>query len=428
MNSPRALSAFLGPLLLLIAAHAQAAPPNIVLIMADDVGCETLGCYGGESYKTPRLDQLAKEGMKFRYCFSMPVCHPTRVCLLSGRYPFRLKNPKWGTYPPKAESETFAHRLRKAGYATAISGKWQLTMMNKDPNHPKRLGFQESCLFGWHEGPRYYRPMVYQNGKHRPELAAKYGPDVYCDFLIDFMKRHRKGPFLAYYSMAFCHDVTDDLKEPVPVGPRGRYDNYREMLEGMDARVGRVLDAIDRLGLRENTIVLFTTDNGTPSRYIAGVKDGKLVRKSFTSQRRGKAAVGGKGKLTDAGTNVPLIARWPGKTKSAQTSDALIDFSDFYATLSEMAGLAAKKGIDSRSFVPALLGGAGKRSWAYSQTSRNAWVRTQRFKLYRNGRIFDVRSDPLEKSPLSMDDLNTQQQAVVENLSKAWLGLKNRKD
>ena len=130
------------------------------------------------------------------------------------------------------------------------------------------LGFDESCLFGWHEGPRYHSPYIYQNGKLLKDLEDSYGPDVYVDFLIDFMRRNKETPFFAYYPMALCHDVTDDLKDPVPFGPDGHYDSFKTMIEAMDVRVGRLIDSLDELGLRENTVVLFTTDNGSPVRSI----------------------------------------------------------------------------------------------------------------------------------------------------------------
>ena len=113
------------------AEAAARGRPNIGFIMADDVGDEAIGCYGGTSYKTPHLDELARTGMRFRHCYSMPVCHPTRVCLLTGRYPFRLKHQRWGTFPKSAEKQTFAHVMKRAGYATAIAGKWQLTMLDR---------------------------------------------------------------------------------------------------------------------------------------------------------------------------------------------------------------------------------------------------------------------------------------------------------
>ncbi|MFP6763593.1 MAG: sulfatase-like hydrolase/transferase, partial [Planctomycetaceae bacterium] len=264
-----------------------AEKPNIVFILADDVGREVLGCYGGESYRTPNLDQLAASGAKFTHCYAMPVCHPTRVTLLTGRYPRHLGNPKWGSFPRAEESKTFAHAVRDAGYATAIAGKWQICMMQDDPDHPARLGFDEWSLFGWHEGPRYHEPMIYQNGKLRNDTTGKYGPDLYVDFLVDFIERNRSKPFMAYFSMALCHDVTDDLKAPVPYGKHGRYDSFSEMANTMDVEVGRLIQALDRLRLREKTLIVFTADNGTAMSSIIRAQNNRYIREPVFSMMNG---------------------------------------------------------------------------------------------------------------------------------------------
>ena len=233
-------------------------PPNILFILADDVGQEVLECYGGSSYHTPHIDSLARDGMKFHHAYSMPLCYPTRIALMTGRYRVRLNQPTWGNFPAAAESSTFPGFLQRAGYATAIAGKWQLALLKRDPHHPQRLGFDQSSLFAWHEGPRYYDPLIWQNGKLRKNLAGHYGPDVYADFLIDFMKQKRETPFLAYFSMALCHDVTNDLEQPVPFGPgKTRYDDYAEMVRQMDRVVGRLLTALETARLRDNTVVHF---------------------------------------------------------------------------------------------------------------------------------------------------------------------------
>ncbi|NNE93612.1 MAG: sulfatase-like hydrolase/transferase, partial [Verrucomicrobiales bacterium] len=124
-------------LLLTCATHHAAEKPNIVLIFADDVGREVLGCYGGTSYKTPHLDALAAGGMRFTHAYAMPVCHPSRVCILTGKYPARMGNPRWGDFARDQEDKTFAHLLKKAGYRTAVAGKWQLALMSKRPDHCK---------------------------------------------------------------------------------------------------------------------------------------------------------------------------------------------------------------------------------------------------------------------------------------------------
>ena len=133
--------------------------PNVVLILADDVGREAIGCYGGESYPTPNIDRLAREGMKFDHFYAAPVCHPTRVALISGRYLHSVGNPKWGYYAKgDFEKQTLAHAMKRTGYATAAAGKWHLAML-KDDHQPSRLGFDEHCFFGWHEGPRFWEPQ-----------------------------------------------------------------------------------------------------------------------------------------------------------------------------------------------------------------------------------------------------------------------------
>ncbi|QDU63422.1 Arylsulfatase precursor [Planctomycetes bacterium Pan216] len=403
--------------------------PNILFILADDVGCETLGCYGGESYKTPHLDNLAKEGMRFRYGFSMPVCHPTRLSVMTAKYPFRMDYPKWGSFPKAEEPHAIAQRLKKAGYATAVAGKWQMTLLKDDPEQPKRCGFDESCLFGWHEGPRYYQPLIWQNGSIRDDVADRYGPEVYSDFLIDFMAKNKDCPFFAYYPMALCHDVTDDLEKPVPYGPNGRWQNYVEMAESMDDQVGRLMAALDKLGLRERTLVFFTTDNGTPTRYLADAKDGKYIRIPVSSMRDGKEIPGGKGSLLNTGTNVPMIARWPGKVPPGSVVDDLVDVSDFLPTFAELAGhpVGDQEVLDGVSFANRLEGnGAGPRKWAYAAKTRGKrpfFVRDQRWKLYDSGRLYDVANDYFERHPIKKATpestaARTKLQPVVDELKR----------
>ena len=273
---------------------------NILLILADDVGQEVLGCYGGTSYATPNLDQLAEAGMRFTHCYSTPLCTPSRVKIMTGRYLFRTSE-EWGYIPPT--EITFGRLLQNAGYATALAGKWQMILLKEDPMHITKMGFQENCVFGWHEGPRYYNPYIYQNGKIRQDVADRYGPDVYAEFLIDFMAKNRDKPFLAYYPMTLAHDVSNDLKEPPPVGPRGRYDTYREQIEYMDRIVGRMVQALDSLGLRDNTLILFTGDNGTPKKFLSRYENGEYLYDRIISMKGSEMIPGGKGELTDAGTH-----------------------------------------------------------------------------------------------------------------------------
>jgi len=405
------------------------AKPNILLIMADDVGREVLGCYGGTSYETPHLDALAAGGLRFEHCYSMPVCHPTRLALMTGRYPFRSP-AGWGGWPKGAT--TFAHVLKGAGYATAVAGKWQLTLMKRNPDHARELGFDDSALFGWHEGPRYHNPLIYRSGAvwsdvQKPDV---YGPDVYTQFLIDFITRHKDRPFLAYYPMALCHEIADDFKPVPPPAPDGHYLTFKEMVAQMDTRVGRLVAALQRLGLRDKTLILFTTDNGSPGRYLTSVEQrgGKVVRRHEpVVSMMGEVAVrGGKGKMTDAGTRVPLIANWPGTVPAGRTVRDLIDFSDVLPTLAELAGAGLPEGVrlDGRSFAEQLRGRPGNpRDWVFCEHKGKRWVRTRRWKLYHDGRLIDVERDPAEKRPVKPDEQDAAAAAARHMLQRALAGL-----
>ena len=399
--------------------------PNLLLILADDLGVETLGCYGGRTYETPHLDRLASQGMRFDHCYSMAVCHPTRLTLMTGRYPFRWSHPRWGTFPKDAEEVSLGRLLQDRGYTTAVAGKWQLTLLKDDLDHPYRLGFDEYCLFGWHEGARYFDPWIYENGKQRNDVSDQYGPDVYTDFLIDFMKRNRKNPFCAFYSMALCHDVTDDLANPVPYGPKGRYENYREMVESMDQKIGRLMQALEDLQLEDNTVVVFTSDNGTPQRMILTAENGQYQRVPVQSDWRGTLIPGGKGKLTDSGTHVPMIVRWPAAIHGGQKTDALVDMSDFLPSFHELTGAnPSPSKVDGVSFVSTLLNPAqSNRSWVFAEHGKKSWVRDRQWKLYNNGELFQVHDFDQEER-VEMSQLDPTQQKQVTRLKQAQVDLK----
>lgn len=373
---------------------AAEPPPNIVLILADDVGRETLQCYGGESYPTPNLNRLAAGGMLLEHLYVAPVCHPTRTTLLTGRYPVHLGYPAWGTFPQEAEEETLARRLQRAGYATAIAGKWQLTLLGEDLEHPHRLGFDTYCLFGWHEGPRYHRPWIWQDGRRRDDVADRYGPDVYVEFLVDFIRRHRSRPFLAFYSMALCHAVSDDFKPVPPYGPRGRYENFAEMMAAMDQRVGRLVKTVDRLGLAQRTLVFFLTDNGSPRSVFLRYQNGRFQSEKVVSRWRGRLIPGGKGSLADWGIRVPGILRWPSRIAPGSRSSAMIDLSDLLPTFCELAGrpVAEREPLDGRSFAALCRGEADPgREWVFSQSKPNLWcIRTRQWKLQSNGALYRI--------------------------------------
>ncbi len=428
---------------LVIEQSFTAEKPNILFILADDIGQEVLECYGGQSYPTPHLNELARTGMKFNHAYSMPVCHPSRITIMTGKYPFRHGPVTWGDFPKSEEPFTWSSLLQKHGYATGIAGKWQLCLLKDDLQHPHRLGFQEWNLFGWHEGPRYYEPMVYHNGAVRTDTLGHYGPDLYMHYMIEFMKANKDRPFIAYYSMALAHEVTDDLAEPVPRGHFGRYDSYAEMIAETDRNVGRLVTALNALKLREKTIIIFVADNGTPPSIIIGAEGNKLISVPVVSKRDGLLIPGGKKQLTDAGTNVPMIVNWPGVIQPGQVINDLVDFSDFLPTFLDLAGAAlpADRPIDGISFADRIRSNKpSTRTFSYCEeavlpkpggvepdgkSSGLKWVRNQAWKLYNDGRLYHMAQDPLEQYPFKVENDSEMSAVIRMELARAFkqLGL-----
>jgi arylsulfatase A len=252
------------------------------------------------------------------------------------------------------------------------------------------------------------------------------------------MKKNRDRPFLAYYSMAVAHEVTDDLETPVPHGPFERYDSYAEMVAEMDRAVGRIVAALNALKLREKTLVLFVADNGTPPEIIIRAEGKKLIKVPVISRRNNLEVPGGKKQLTDAGTNVPMIANWPKTIRPGQTANDLVDFSDFLPTFMELAGVRVpgEPKLDGVSFASRLLGRKGPlRSFVYSESAvlpkpggvepdgestGLRWVRTQDWKLYNDGRLFHMAKDPLEKRPLGKRGGQSIESSVRAQLQNAF--------
>lgn len=395
-------------------AAAAPPPPNIILILADDLGHECLGCYGGTSYKTPNLDHLAATGLKFDHAYAQPLCAPTRLQLMTGQYNFRNWEA-FGILNPK--EKTFGHFMREAGYSTCIAGKWQLYSYNPpdyEPEwrgrgmHPKDSGFEEYCV--WHalhtedKGSRYADPTVLQNGELRKDIKGAYGEDIFCDFIGNFMQRNRQKSFFVYYPMVLTHGPFNatPISAEWKTGPRLKNDprNYGDMVEYMDQVVGRIVAKVDALGLRERTLILFYSDNGTP-REIRSKKGNTVIE-------------GGKGLTTDAGTHVPLIANWKGTTKPGKVNHDLVDSTDFIPTIMAAAGhrLRAGKKVDGQSFFPQIRGEKGTpRNWIFchydprpgwdkKQYQLQRFARDQRWKLYDDGRLYDLEADVVEKHPI----------------------------
>src|SRR5262245_3690878 len=272
-------------------AAEQAKKPNIVLIMADDFGYECVTANGGQSYKTPHLDRLAAAGVRFENCHVQPLCTPTRVQLMTGLYNVR-NYLNFGTLV-RTET-TFAHLLKKAGYATAICGKWQL---GREKDSPQHFGFDESYLWQHtRRPPRYANPGLEHNGKELDFTKGEYGPDLVNDFAIDFVNRHKDKPFFLYYPMMLTHgpyQPTPDSPDwdPKAMGEMVNRDakHFADMVAYMDKLIGKLDAKLGELGVRDNTLVLIVGDNGTG--------------RGTTSRFRGADYSGGKGTTKAAGTH-----------------------------------------------------------------------------------------------------------------------------
>lgn len=404
--------------------------PNVVLILADDLGYECLSCNGSTSYKTPNLDKLAASGVRFTRAYAQPLCTPTRLQFMTGQHNFR----NWVAFGLMNPAErTFGHMMREAGYKTAIAGKWQFWSYDGPGPSQRRgkgqriqdAGFDEySVWHAWHtedKGSRYADPVIFEDGRIRTDTKGKYGDDLWVDFLGRFMERNRKEPFFAYYPMALTHGPFNLTPKSAAwdSGNRLKDDpaNYKDMVEYMDHCVGRLLGKIDALGLRSNTLVLFYADNGTP--------------REVTSEWKGKPMRGGKGLTTDAGMHVPLIANWPGVAKAGSVCGDLVDSTDFVPTLCEATGAKKLAGAaDGRSFLPQVRGEKGSpREVAFSHydphpggkvnfpPTRLAW--DKRWKLYMDGRLFDYVADPDETKPVEgQPEVRSRLQAELDRMAK----------
>ena len=374
--------------LLLGAFTAQANDqPNIILIMADDMGYEALSSNGSESCKSPNLDKLAAKGVRFTNCFSNPICTPSRVKLMTGQYNVR-NYVKFGWLD--REQTTFAHQLKAAGYATAIAGKWQL---GRDKDSPQHFGFEQSCLWqhtrsgrsnedGKNIDSRFVNPQLEFNGVEKDFTNGEYGPQVCTDFICDFIDKNKKKPFLVYYPMILTHCPFDPTPDSTDWDPKrlgsttykgDRNDpqrHFRDMVAYADKAVGQIVSQLGKSGVRDNTLIIFTGDNGTDTPIV--------------TPWNGKKVVGGKGTMSDTGTRVPLIVNWPaGIRKAGRVVDDLVEFTDVFPTICEVttAKLPKNHPGDGASIVPVLRNQAGarKKDWVYIWYRKQVMVRNKQY-------------------------------------------------
>ena len=460
-------------------ASAAEEKPNIIIIMADDMGYEGLSCNGSLDYKTPRLDALAAQGLRFKNCHSLPICTPSRVKMMTGQYSFR-NYESFGLLP--ASQVTFAKQLSAVGYRTCMVGKWQL---GGTWDSPLKFGFDEYCLLNGilpkekfdkssRGKSRYWGyPAVVNNGELY-ESEHQYGPDMLNEYACDFIKKHRDEPFFLYYPMLLPHSPF----EPSPKtqgaqdkdGKTSEVKYFDDMVAYIDVLVGNVLKALEDSGQRENTVIMFTADNGTTypvnvtasnseiRRMVAeqgrtgmlyeagtlspkpkasgkksGYKEGPVTRTSYGD------VPGGKDLMNDYGTHVPLVVDWPRYASAFKEAgnevDDLVDFSDFFATVVELAGASLPDGHpgDGVSFAKRLRGeGVSQREfifchyWEFGRKAEEARdaIHDAKWKLYNDGSFYHIAEDLAEEVALDLAQLSEVGKAAHQRLTTAYQELR----
>jgi arylsulfatase A len=372
------------------AAPSAPTPPNIIFILADDYGQGEVGCYGADNYKTPQIDALASGGIRYTHGYTVPLCGPSRAQILTGRYGFRTGGSNQdavGRFKP-AEQKLIPSTLKIAGYTSSMIGKW-----SQFPLNPAAFGFDDYLQYKgsgmyWNTQPKAKTYVV--NGETKELLDGEYLPDLMHRHLVNFITEHRDAPFYVHYSLSHTH--TEIL--PTPDSKPGSTTLYADNVAYMDKLVGQLMAELDRLKLREKTLVIFMGDNGTANGQAARATIG------------GRPLDGAKGSMLEGGSRVPLIATWPGTVAPGQVVNDLVDSSDFFPTFAELAGAAlpADTIIDGRSFAPRLRGEPGQpRTWIFNQLARNWYVREAGWKLNQAGELFDMSDAPFSEKPVAAD-------------------------
>ena len=345
---------------------APARKPNIVFVLLDDLGYGDFGCYGQKKIRTPNVDRLAREGLRFTDCYAGgAVCAPSRSVLMTGLHmghtPVRANA---GTVPIAASDYTVVEALKAAGYATGGFGKWGLGDAGTS-GAPTRHGFDE--FFGYlHQvhAHDYYPEFLWDNERKYPlpgnagGKRAQYSADIIAERSFDFIRKNRNRPFFLYACYTLPHGryeiptVAPYESEPWTPGQK----TYAAMVTRADTYIGRLMELLEQYGLHENTVFFVTSDNGAPYGE----------EKGFSFFQSNGILRGQKGELYEGGIRVPMIVRWPGRTPAGRISDSPWGFFDIFPTLAEIAGAPLPPGLDGISALPLLLGAEGpKRDFLY---------------------------------------------------------------
>ena len=397
-----------------VQAAEQVRKPNIIFILADDLGTGNVSCYGADHFKTPNVDALARSGMRFEHCYAAPLCGPSRALLLTGRYAFRTGMTGNDSGPlMKPANETMIPKILKpAGYVTGMCGKWsQLPLQPSDWGFDEYLRFQGSGKY-WNtqKGADAYT----LNGKSVKLKDGEYLPDTMHNFLVSFITRHKDEPFYFHYAMSHVHG--EILRTP-DSAPDSR-DFYSDNVAYMDKLVGKLVAELDRLKLRENTLILFAGDNGT----VPGEQGRSTIH--------GRVLSGAKGTMLECGALVPCIASWPGRIAANKVIPNLIDFSDFLPTLAEVAGahMPPELTIDGRGFAAPLRGqdSGWPRDWIFVELGRHWYDRDIGWKLNEAGQLFDMKNAPFAETVVATETQDEKAgiarkrlQAILDQLNPA---------
>lgn len=415
-----------------------ATGPNIILILADDIGYEIPTADGGDTYETPNIDLMAQNGMLFTECHASPLCTPSRVMLLTGKYNFR-NYTRWGLLD--RVNKTFVNMLHDSGYKTLLTGKWQL---DGGDTSITTFGFDDYLVwapftpYGSSEnsgkGSRYKSPTLYQDGAYIPKTETNnlYSEDLFTNKIKDFIDSNLTTPFFVYYPMCIGHFPflpTPDDPEYLQWSTSNNASNkmfFPSMVKYMDKKVGEIVAKVQDAGIAENTIIIFMGDNGT--------------NKDITSYLDGKKYKGGKSTPKESGTRVPLVVYWPGTVSPGIINDDLVDLTDFLPTLANISAIPTPLDygtLDGVSFYPQLLGQPGTpREWifchfdpqqAVGAITLTRWAQNKTFKLFDStgnfyaptDNFYNCKMDPDNKIPLHDLGLNQQLnkdqlQAVLE--------------
>ncbi len=395
---------------------AQTEKPNVIMIMADDVGYECFGFSGSKQYKTPNLDKMAEQGVIFTHAYSNPLCTPTRNKIMTGQTntrnysAFRVLN---------GEEKTFGHVMSDAGYETCLAGKWQLFghynqshYLNKTGMHPSKSGFDEYYLWQVESlGGRFWAPLLNLNGETKQFGNDIYGPDVLFNKVTDFIDRKKDKPFFIYYPMILVHDPFVPTPHSEDRKCKDNQKNFEDMMEYMDFLMGKLVKNLEKNGIADNTLIMFTGDNGTNTKIYSKL-NGETIR-------------GGKGKMTDAGTRVPFISYWPKSGAKGKVSNDVIDFSDILPTIADAGKAELPKDVvfDGESFLSSIKGEKSNHdNIAYvsyfkgNSKVAGIFARTERYKLYADGRFFDIKNDVMEETPLEVEKLSEEQKTIKVKL------------